>query len=99
VILTLADWPGTFDVDIDYRHGSPASYGPNGGDPGDPDEFHIEFVVWEFDGRNSVVVEPKLMDDRLYALLYEAACKYISENGDEFRPDDDTEFYDMQERA
>jgi hypothetical protein len=93
VIITLPGWAGRFDVDFDFRPGSPASYGPNGGDPGDPAELEIELVVWEFSPYDCIALSPKQVGDD----LYQALLAYGYENS---KPEDwvsdDSEFFDMQ---
>lgn len=69
MIICLEGWDGHFDVDFHFRPGSPASYGPDGGDPGDPDELEIELVVWEFSEHNYLVLEPKHIGAELHEQL------------------------------
>lgn len=53
--IILPHLPGTFDVDVKFVPGTPASYGPNGGDPGDPDTLELELIVWEFSDHDALV--------------------------------------------
>lgn len=96
LIITLPGWDGQFDVDFDYKPGAPASYGPNGGDPGDPDQLEIELVVWEFSNHNYLVLGPRDIGGDLYHAL-------INHGYEHSKPEDwydnDTEFYDMNERG
>lgn len=93
MIIKLPGWDGHFDVDFDFKPGTPASYGPNGGDPGDPDQLEIELVVWEFSQHNYLVLEPRDIDSDLYHALIAYGLQH-SEPSDWCC--DDSEFYDMQ---
>lgn len=92
MIITLPGWDGHFDVDFDYKPGSPANYGPNGGDPGDPDELEIELVVWEFSQHNYIVLGPR----EIGGDLYQALIAYGYEHSQPLDWYPDTDFYDME---
>lgn len=96
MIIVLPGWSGHFDVDFDFKPGTPASYGPNGGDPGDSDQLEIELVVWEFSPRDCLVLEPRNVGGDLYHALIEYA--YANSKAEDWYSND-SEFYDMQERT
>lgn len=86
MIICLEGWDGHFDVDLDFRPGSPASFGPNGGDPGDPDELRIDGVEWHFRQHDSIYLLPGQIGDALHEALLNHA--YAHSKPEDFAYDD-----------